>query len=161
GRNIAKAQLAFGDAVLVALGQYHWSCRERHRLLEQLTATKDFCWLPSVLENHAVGVKFKLHPQRSTVSRQTLIKKHEQVSSLGLQTWLWLESARLRHDFKSAFDYALSPINKCPETNPWRNLGLNALRFRSACSSIRKSMRHPREELFNTFPLLLWEHGAC
>ena len=160
GRNIAKAQLAFGDAVLAALGQYHWSCRERHRLLEQLAATKNFCWMPYVLEDHAIGVKFKLRPQRSTASRPALLEEHEKVSSLGLQVWLWLENTRLRHDFKSAFDYALSPINKCPEANPCRNLGMNVLRFRSACLSVQKIVRHPRETLFNSLSLLLWEHGA-
>lgn len=30
-RNIAKAQLACGDAVLASRGRYNWSCRERHR----------------------------------------------------------------------------------------------------------------------------------
>jgi len=36
GRNLAKAQLAFGDVLLAAHGQYHWSCQERHQRLEQL-----------------------------------------------------------------------------------------------------------------------------
>ena len=31
GRNHAKAQLALGDVILTAQGQYHWSCRERAR----------------------------------------------------------------------------------------------------------------------------------
>ena len=35
-RNVAKAQLACGDALLTAHGRYHWSCRERHRRLEEL-----------------------------------------------------------------------------------------------------------------------------
>ena len=39
GRNLAKAQLAFGDVLLTAHGQYHWSCQERHRRLEQLDLT--------------------------------------------------------------------------------------------------------------------------
>ena len=36
GRNLAKDQLAFGDVLLTAHGQYHWSCQERHRRLECL-----------------------------------------------------------------------------------------------------------------------------
>ncbi|PYL00604.1 MAG: hypothetical protein DME19_04505, partial [Verrucomicrobia bacterium] len=35
-RNLAKAQLAFGDAVLTAFGRYHWSCLERHKRLKSL-----------------------------------------------------------------------------------------------------------------------------
>ena len=33
GRNLAKLQLALGDVVLAARGQYHWSCRQRHQRL--------------------------------------------------------------------------------------------------------------------------------
>ena len=36
GRNLAKAQLALGDAVLAAHGQYHWSCLERRNALSRL-----------------------------------------------------------------------------------------------------------------------------
>src|SRR6185503_1273964 len=36
GRNLAKARLAFGDVLLTVRGQYHWSCRERHRRLIQM-----------------------------------------------------------------------------------------------------------------------------
>src|SRR5208282_91144 len=35
-RNLAKAQLACGDAILAADGQYHWSCRRRHHRLASL-----------------------------------------------------------------------------------------------------------------------------
>src|SRR2546430_13631947 len=31
GRNLAKAQLAFGDTILTAFGRYDWSCLERHK----------------------------------------------------------------------------------------------------------------------------------
>src|SRR4029079_11850136 len=40
GRNRAKAQLALGDVVLAAAGEYHWSCRERQRRLEQLISQR-------------------------------------------------------------------------------------------------------------------------
>jgi rhamnosyltransferase len=38
GRNLAKAQLALGDAVLVGAGKYNWSCLERQNALEHLAA---------------------------------------------------------------------------------------------------------------------------
>lgn len=41
-RNVAKAQLACGDAILTVCGLYHWSCRMRGRRLERLLdAMKD------------------------------------------------------------------------------------------------------------------------
>src|SRR3989442_3228826 len=47
-RNLAKAQLAFGDAVLTVNGQYHWSCRERHQRLMNLSVPDDLPWLAEV-----------------------------------------------------------------------------------------------------------------
>jgi rhamnosyltransferase len=38
GRNLAKAQLALGDTILVAAGKYHWSCRQRQNALDELAA---------------------------------------------------------------------------------------------------------------------------
>src|SRR5439155_23996535 len=121
GRNLAKAQLAFGDAVLTAFGQYHWSCRERHARLERLRAGEDLPWLPQVLENHFAGMDFKLHPRRTLAASAALAQEHEALVALGLRVWLWLESRRLNHPFASARDYALCPFNKCPESNHWRN----------------------------------------
>ena len=65
GRNHAKAQLAFGDALLTAFGQYHWSCTERHQRLEKLSVSEAPPWLAEVRKHHAAGVDFKLHPRRS------------------------------------------------------------------------------------------------
>ncbi|MCX6954192.1 MAG: hypothetical protein NTV51_18740 [Verrucomicrobia bacterium] len=68
-RNLAKVQLACGDAVLTASGRYDWSCRERHRRLEQLAAGESSPWLEAVLRHHVTGVAFKLHPTTGGLSR--------------------------------------------------------------------------------------------
>jgi len=153
GRNLAKAQLAFGDVVLAACGQYQWSCRERHTRLARLDFKGELAWAAPLLAHHANGVEFKLHPMRSTESRDALAARHAELSALGKQLWLWLESKRLEIPFASPRDYAMSRVDKCPETSALRNRLVNFCAFGAgglACS------RYPRERLFHALALLLW-----
>jgi hypothetical protein len=158
-RNLAKAQLAFGDAVLAAFGQYHWSCRQRHERLQKLATIENLPWLLQARRHHAEGLEFKLHPHRTLASPATLQRQHEELAALGLQIWLWLESHRLGQPFVSARAYALTPLNKCPETNPWRNRLVNALVFGPAVLFKKEAARYPRERLLNCLAILLWEKG--
>ena len=177
GRNLAKAQLAFGDVLLAAHGQYHWSCQERHRRLaagkfSSLSAFPiggegrgevvplnftSLPWAAALITHHATGVEFKLHPSRSSESQTALIARHQELTALGAQLWLWLESRRLGKTFTTARDYALSNINKCPETSTLRNRLVNLRAFGPAGLA---SGRYPRERLLTTLPLLLWEKTA-
>jgi hypothetical protein len=157
GRNLAKAQLAFGDAVLTAFGQYHWSCLERHKRLRQLLVTETLPWLDEAREHHAAGVEFKLHPRRMFTSCETLEKQHKEITAFALQVWLWLESRRLGCHFQSVRDYALSSPNKCPSANPWRNRVLNAIAFGPIAFFHACSCRHPNERNLKTLALLLWD----
>ena len=156
GRNLAKAQLAFGDVLLTAHGQYHWSCRERHQRLENL-ANPELPWLAALKTHHATGVEFKLHPTLSTETRTTLVSRHQELSALGEKLWLWLESKRLGRTFTSARDYAASSLNKCPETSSLRNRLVN---LRAFGASGLTCGRYPRERLLQALPLLLWERNA-
>src|ERR1700722_9356722 len=157
GRNLAKAQLALGDAVLTAFGQYHWSCRQRHERLQKLVTKENLPWLPQAQLHHGQGLEFKLHPHRTLASPAMLQRQHEELAGLGLQIWLWLESQRLGQAFVSARAYGLSPLNKCPETNPWRNRLVNALVFGPASLFKMEGGRYPRERLLNSLAILLWE----
>jgi hypothetical protein len=157
GRNIAKAQLALGDAVLTVCGQYHWSCRERNRRLAALApAATQPAWLRMVCRHHDSGVEFKLHPRRTSASVAELRKQHESVSDLMLQVWLWVERQRLQAEFSSAREYAMSPLDKCPETNPARNQLLNVWLFGPASLMSPSGRRHPRERVLNALSVLLW-----
>lgn len=166
GRNQAKAQLGFGDVVLTAFGQYHWSCRERNECLKKLSEefgantslafklpfsiTKIFC-------HHSLGVDFKLHPQKKTGAAENFRLLQQELRELGLKIWLWLESQRLNHEFNSVRDYALSDLNKCPETNPTRNRLVNAKAFGPMALLSQDARRYPRERILNSLALLLWE----
>ncbi|HZP59679.1 MAG TPA: hypothetical protein VFB27_05090 [Opitutaceae bacterium] len=159
-RNMAKAELAFGDALLTAHGQYHWSCQERHLRLQRLVPAQPLPWLEDVRAHHAAGVKFKLHPERSTASRAVLQMQQREVVALGLKVWLWQEKRRLGADFTSASDYAGNRLNKCPETRRHRNLLVN-IKIGGLRSLFKfDSFRHPRERVFRALCILLWGHTA-
>ena len=153
-RNIAKAQLALGDIVLTAHGQYHWSCRERSRRLRALEAP--MAESSRLRAFHADGVRFKLHPQHSQESREALLERHGQVTAVAQQVWLWLESQRLHHRYDSPASYALSEEPKCPEQPLWKNVAVNLRTFGPRGLLHRSSLRYPRERLLRTLPLLLW-----
>ncbi len=160
GRNLAKAQLALGDAVLTAFGQYHWSCLERHRRLTQLAGSVSCYPLSTIhselLRHHAGGVEFKLHPRRLRMPAAELEQAHQQISLLASQLWLWLENRRLQGSFSCIDDYVGSRANKCPETPAWRNHLLNLRTFGLKGALGLRGCRYPRERLFNTLPVLLW-----
>jgi hypothetical protein len=156
-RNIAKVQLACGDAVLTAFGRYHWSCRERHRRLVQLAANESWPWLDAVLRHHGTGVEFKLQPTMTEAPREHLVALHREVTELAQQCWLCLEARRLRRAFPSAAAYAADAGNQCPGTNPFGNYLLNfrANGFRTRAHP--NPWRHPRQRIFHALALLLWE----
>ncbi len=166
GRNIAKTELALGDAVLITFGKYHWSCVERGRRLSELAATEDLPWLEEVRQRHATGVEFKLQPHRTSLSRDALQAHLGEVSSLAVRVWLWLENRRLGCDCRSAADYASCRINKWPGTSSWRNWLANLRVFGPRALLLPRYGRHPREQILNALVLLLWvpvetSHGSA
>lgn len=156
GRNLAKAKLALGDVYLATRGQYHSSCRERHKRLRKL-AEDDPQNLSTIVPLHGEGVDFKLHPVRTARPADELRAELESLKVSALQLWLTLESRRLNHPFPNVSAYSFHEADKCPETDSRRNCLINARRF-----GTREMLnaRYPRERLLNTLPLLLWEPGA-
>jgi hypothetical protein len=159
-RNLAKAELAFGDAVLTTHGQYHWSCPERHRRLQKLIPDTPVDWLDAVRGRHVAGVVFKLHPERSMASREELQTKHADIVSLGRKVWLWQEERRLGTSFSSIRDYAVWPSDKCPETQPARNVLVNLKLGGPAALMRRDCFRHPRSHILSALSVLLWDRQA-
>ena len=158
GRNIAKAQLGIGDAMLAAAGEYHSSCLKRHGRLCELLRTDS--QIPASLtklgSHHEQGVFFKLRPTRSALTKEELAAKHDELSALAQKAWLHLESLRLQRHFTSAADYALSPFDKCPELPAWRNMLVNVKTFGAASILKPSAKRYPRERLFIALAILLW-----
>jgi hypothetical protein len=155
GRNLAKAELALGDALLAVKGKYHWSCVERERLLRVLHNFAGAPFSERVLGHHASGARFKLHPLRVVKSPQEFALQHRQLTDLALEVWLWIENFRLQTNFTTIEEYALSPLAKCSGSNSWRNILLNLRTFGAAATLDKYSPRYPRERLLNALPLLL------
>jgi hypothetical protein len=160
GRNLAKAQLALGDAVLTVHGKYHWSCRERNRRLNQLSLFEPPPNFSEIKKHHHAGVAFKLHPSRSYGCTEEFQALHRELSHLSSQLWFWLESIRLQEAFFAPRDYSLYRFTKCPESRAWRNCLLNLKTFGLKAISDVLAWRYPRERLFNALALLLWEPEA-
>ncbi len=159
-RNCAKAQLAFGDALLAARGAYHWSCRERHRRLAALSKNSDSTWLRDVLRHHAAGIEFKLHPQLDPISKDLLFVRLGEVTAFAMQCWLRLESCRLGGTYSSARSYAEDGRNKCANSSPLLNLLLNFRADRFRLHARPRPWRHPRQRIYHAMSLLLWEPNA-
>jgi rhamnosyltransferase len=163
GRNLAKAQLALGDAILAQAGQYHWNCLERKKALGELSIKNQPDWIEEVRELHAAGVEFKLHPRRISKSLEEFRTAHANISRLANQVWLWLEGHRLDRIFSSAREYAMCDVGK--DNRPSgrrrspaivRNLLLNFRTF-GVSGIFQGGTRYPRERLLTALPLLLWE----
>jgi len=159
-RNIAKAELGFGDALLAANQLYDWSCRVRQRRLERLAKAEGSDWLAGLASAHAKGVDFKLHPVLSSEPRSELREALARVSTAGLKVWLHLEERRLGCRFSSAGAYAESPIRKCPGGAPGWNLLVNFQALGPRPLLQGRPFLHPRESILNALPLLLWEPEA-
>lgn len=157
GRNLAKAQLALGDAILAALGKYHWSCRARDERFQSLEVLELSPWMTSLRRHHADGVQFKLHPIRHAIGHDRLHAQLADLRVLGAIVWLWLENRRLGTSFYSTLDYALSSTCKHPESPIWKNVLLNLRAFESGCGLGHRPFRNPHERLLHALTLLLWE----
>lgn len=164
GRNLAKARLAIGDAILAACGAYHWSCTQRHERLKvhytRVTTGHVAAGLfrdPVLVQEHETGVAFKLHPERSRHTREALAAQHKELSILAWEAWRTLESHRLGHTFATPRDYAFSDVSKCPEHPACRNLLVNARTFGPQSAFRAGATRYPRERLLHALTLLLWD----
>jgi len=103
-------------------------------------------------------VGFKLHPQTAAKAEQASIRARlEKILPTAQALWFWLEERRLGAPFRSVRDYALSPLNKCPETHGLRNRLVNAKAFGPSAGLAAWGRGHPRERLLATLPILLWE----
>ena len=152
-RNLAKAKLALGDAILTAFRQYHWDCQERGQRLNRLPI--ESAWFAKVRDWHREGVEFKLRPHRISQPISAFREAHGEISAVAASIWLRLERWRLNHSFASLREYSLSPVRKCSPSAAWRNVLLNVRTFGLPAALDRCSLRYPRERLLNSLPLLL------
>jgi len=157
GRNLAKAEIALGDAILVAYGLYDWSIVERQKRMTELAIPEPLPWMPAVQRHYAAGVEFKLHPRRVEKAATDFLRDHIEITGLAGDVWLWIEGRRLKHPFASIYEYVFTGDEKCPETAAWRNYLLTLRTFGGSAALDSLARRHPRERLFNALCVLLWQ----
>jgi hypothetical protein len=159
-RNLAKIELAMGDAILTIQGLYHWSCQERNRRLQDLAPVAGINSWTSLVHSHNKGIQFKLNPLHPHVSKESLLEQLMQLSLTARDVWFWVEQRRLNEAISTPIEYANHSKSRCPENPAWRNLLINLRR--SGISSLCKphSLRYPREQLYRAMGLLLWEPNA-
>lgn len=160
GRNLAKASLALGDALLASLGQYHWDCLERARRLVQVVPALAGLPVQAILDHHSAGTRFKLHPIRRVEPLDQFRAEHRALTRVALAEWVWIENRRLSSNFSTVSDYAFSRIGKCREGGSWRNLLLNLRSVGAGATLDRSGWRYPRERLLNALPLLLGNEAS-
>lgn len=155
-RNICKAKLALGDALLAMNGNYHWSCRERHLRLQSLE--NPHLPMQELRTLHQEGVAFKLHPTRVSLPHAECIALHEKVAHLAWTVFQHVEMMRLEKNILTPLDYTRE-YNKCPETSPWKNALIRLRTFGLSGWGQGHSFRYPREALFHALVVLLWSPG--
>ena len=155
-RNHAKVRLALADAVLASQGQYHFSCRKRHRRLEKEAGGMAGCpnW-STLLEWHAEGVEFKLNPRHRNPSFEELEKAQETISRVWMETFLWLESRRLGFEFATASDYAGYGGRLFPKANLFRNAALHWRDLLRRGAALPGTLDYPRAALQRALVLCL------
>lgn len=156
-RNIAKARLAMGDALLAANGRFRWSCLERQRRLHELSIDGLNAELDAITQAHNSGVEFKLHPTQSEASHSDLRILHDETAALAWKVWQWIEQKRLGISFDTPLQYASVATSLCPESNPLKNFLVRVATFGPSVAFNSDRFRYPREGLLRTLPLLLWE----
>lgn len=152
-RIAAKAKLAMADAVLVGMGQYHWSCLCRHERLANI-AEPPPNWQRFV-GWHAEAVEFKFHPSIPERSASDWLGPLMEIIPGWCDVFLWLEGRRRRRPYADAIDYATSRERIFPEESRKKNL-LRQLR------DLRHSPRvpfqwgdHPRAAIWRALVLML------
>lgn len=124
-RNLAKAWLAMGDAVLAAAGHYHWSCRERHERLQILAGEQPQGLVPDLLSRHREGVRFKLRPAKTLLEREDLETRLAETTELMWRTWRLVEEKRLGVELPDALAYATLDHDLCPQHSWVKNMVLS------------------------------------
>ncbi len=158
-RNHAKVRLALADAVLALNGRHHFSCRTRHERLGEPLAQTPPDWL-QLQDWHASAVDFKFHPRHENPTRETLRARQTELTAAWIGTFLWLESLRLRHAFRTPGDYAAWPGRLFPEFPAARNFLLHLRDRLRRGTPPRGWFDYPRAPLQRALVLLLQSAAA-
>lgn len=158
-RNIRKAQLAMGDALLFLKGCYSPSYLERQQQFRSLDLT-DVPEGKKLAEYYEAAMKFKLRPNHEIPAGFTISAWHDEVTQYFEKIFLWFEQHRL-NDFDLTWnDYArktrrfVFPGMLATMKNILKNL-----RIRTSHLPLLKELSlHPRDRILAHLPELLFDN---
>jgi hypothetical protein len=151
-RNVHKAVLAMGDAIIMARGCHQVRYTGRDGLLAEIAATEPGAVPPALLERYRAALAFRLRPGAAEPEAFPLAELNAAADEW-VVSWLALESRRTGRGFPTAAVYTQwrgvrEPGENTPARWP-RNLIRN-MQHRGVFS-----LRYPREVLFCELPHLL------
>ena len=158
GRNLIKAILGCGDAMLIANHAYSATINERLALLRHHVD------LASLVDNYELALNFKAAPRTMSSAELTTLLEH--VMALFRQTYLafFQQSYRMSLPTIPAVQTAIATVRLPGEAMGasalFKNFLLNLLRWRGGCDWWRLCWRHPQIRLFLVFPVLLFDSEA-
>jgi hypothetical protein len=152
-RIVAKLQMALGDAVLCAHGDYHWSCRQRNEKLSQVQdAPPDW---QAIVSNHHKGVAYKFRPTLRVCEPKDWLETLLAIQQQWQRTFLWLESRRLGIHFKNPRNYANYKGRVFPAEPAWKNLLRQIRDFRHSPRLPFSACEHPRARVWRSLLALM------
>jgi len=150
-RNIFKAALALGDALLIAHRRYQTPYTGRDRLVADLLPATGLRETGRLREVYQEALTFKFSPDTAGGWTASLVALRE-MARLWETVFLHVESIRTGRPWDSAAEYhRWAGLRQPDEHRPWRwprNLWYNLRRGRI-------SLAYPREWLFRALPVLL------
>ena len=149
-RNHAKFKLAAGDALLCAMGKYHWSFRERQKRFAALEEDPF-----GVKEIYEEGVAFKFAPKDGALSWEELAEENARLSELWTKLFLHVESERLGVEFADASAYVEGRERRSPEVPRWKAPMFAVRDFLRYRKFVGPVWDYPRAGLFRSLFCLL------
>jgi hypothetical protein len=159
-RNIRKAQLAMGDALLFLRGCYSPSYIERRTRFRSLDL-KEVPGGEILSQYYEEAVEFKLRPSHDAPSGLTLRTWLDEVTCFYERIFLWFEQSRLDDPELTWESYQRRPrrlashgAQECVK-NVFRNLRIKT----SHVPPVRELFLHPRDRVLAHLPSLLFNNG--
>jgi hypothetical protein len=152
-RNIYKALMAAGDAVLFVNGNYDASYVERRRRVAA-SDLPDLPWGDALQRAYDEAIGFKLRPRHEIPPEATLLSWHANVTALFCEVFLWFERHRFGRPDLSWKDYTGLPsrLPRLSRQDMFKNVVRN-LRSRSHGDlPLAECRLHPRDRILKRLP---------
>ncbi len=151
-RNVQKAFLSAGDAILLVHGMHHHLVAERGKLFQQLHEKNPKVAALDLNDNYQRAVEFKSSPD--SVPAEVNADDLDAARHAWLASLLYSECVRTGNNYSSINELVADPSIREPEKNQWWQRPANLLR---GMRNGQWSTLYPREALYRTLPLMLMQ----